>query len=72
MQRMGSYLIKVMRVVLLILMLFFLLPKVVVVFQIWMSAVQNERVPSGNPLRVDAPSWSKFVFQLFPGEAQEE
>lgn len=55
------------RVFILLILLAVLLPKLVNVCSIWISSRgQDERRPSGNPTRVEEPSWSRFVLQLFP------
>ncbi|MDR3599283.1 MAG: hypothetical protein P4L49_02170 [Desulfosporosinus sp.] len=55
------------RVFILLILLAVLLPKLMAVCNIWMSShLHNEQKPIGNPLQVEAPEWSKFVFQLFP------
>jgi len=59
------------RVFILLILLAVLLPKLASVCNIWMSShLHNEQSPLGNPLRVEAPGWSKFVIQLFPTEKQ--
>lgn len=59
------------RVFVLLILLAVLLPKLVSVCSLWISShSQDERNPSGNPMRVEEPSWSKFVIQLFPNSPQ--
>jgi len=72
MQRKRSYLRYILRVLLLFLLLAVLLPKVAVVCRIWMSTLLDDQRPSGNPLRVETPSWSEFVFQLIPNINDEQ
>lgn len=55
------------RVFILLLILAVLLPKVAAVCNIWVSSLlHSEQKPSGNPMRVETPDWSKTVIQLFP------
>jgi len=72
MQRKRSYLVYLIRVLLLFLLLAILLPKVTMVCRIWLSTLQDDQRPSGNPIQVEAPSWSEFVFQLLPGRNQKQ
>jgi hypothetical protein len=56
----------------LLIVLAVLLPKLVAVCNSWISSqLHNEQQPIGNPLRVEAPGWSKFVIQLFPTTQKE-
>ncbi|MDA8226147.1 MAG: hypothetical protein M0T74_00300 [Desulfitobacterium hafniense] len=62
------------RVGILLILLAMLLPKLVTVCSIWMSShLNNERKPTGNPMRVEDTTkpWSKFVIQLFPDEQRK-
>ncbi|KUO78181.1 MAG: hypothetical protein APF81_05540 [Desulfosporosinus sp. BRH_c37] len=60
------------RVFILLTLLAVLLPKLAAACNIWMSSrLHNEQRPIGNPLRVEAPGWSKFVIQLFPATQKE-
>ena len=60
------------RVFILLILLAVLLPKFAAVCNIWMSSLlHTEHKPNGNPLRVEAPGWSKFVIQWFPAAKRE-
>ena len=71
-KRWGDFFLYLARVFILLVLLAVLLPKLVGVCNIWMSSrLHNEQRPIGNPLRVEAPGWSKFVIQLFPATQKE-
>lgn len=60
------------RVFILLILLAVLLPKLMAVCNTWMSSfLHNDEKPMGNPLRVEAPGWSKSVFQWFPPSQKE-
>jgi len=60
------------RVFILLILLAVLLPKFAAVCNIWMSSLlHTEQKPIGNPMRVEAPGWSKFVIQLFPSSKSD-
>jgi len=66
-KRWGDFFLYLARVFILLILLAVLLPKLAEVCNIWMSShLHYEQRPIGNPLRVEAPGWSKFVIQLFP------
>lgn len=55
------------QIFILLFLLAVVLPKLVSVCSLWISSQgQNERQPSGNPMRVEEPFLSKYVLQLFP------
>lgn len=59
------------RIMILLILLAVVLPKLVSVCSIWISARgQDERKPSGNPMRVEEPYWSRYVLQLLPNSQQ--
>ncbi len=71
-KRWGDFFLYLARVFILLILLAVLLPKLAAVCNIWMSSrLHNEQRPIGNPLRVEAPGWSKFVIQLFPATQKE-
>lgn len=60
------------RVFLLLILLAVLLPKLAIVCNIWISSLlHNDHKPKGNPMRVEAPEWTKSVLQLFPISQKE-
>ncbi|ODA39219.1 hypothetical protein [Desulfosporosinus sp. BG] len=66
-KRWSDFFLYLGRVFILLILLAVLLPKLMAVCNIWMSSfLHNEQKPIGNPLRVEAPGWGKFVFQWFP------
>lgn len=68
----GEFFLYLGRVFLLLVLLAFLLPKLATVCGIWLSSLMHdERKPSGNPLKVEAPSWNEFVVHLFPDTQNE-
>ena len=71
-KRWSDFFLYLGRVFILLILLAVLLPKLAAVCNIWMSSrLHNEQRPIGNPLRVEAPGWSKFVIQLFPATQKE-
>ncbi|HVJ48414.1 hypothetical protein [Desulfitobacterium sp.] len=59
------------RIFILLILLAVVLPKLVSVCSLWISSqAQDERQPSGNPVRVEEPSLSRFVLQLFPNTSR--
>lgn len=62
----SDFFLYLVRVLILLILLAVVLPKLMAVCNIWMSSfLHNEQKPLGNPLRVEAPEWSKLVFQSF-------
>jgi len=56
-----------LRVIVLLVLLAVLLPRLAGVWHGWMSSLINEdKKPSGNPMKVEEPSWNRFVIKLFP------
>jgi len=71
-KRWSDFFLYLGRVFILLILLAVLLPKLAAVCNIWMSShLHNQQSPMGNPLRVEAPGWSKFVIQLFPASEKE-
>jgi hypothetical protein len=63
-KRWSDFFLYLLRVFILLILLAVLLPKLMAVCNIWMSSfLHNEHKPIGNPLRVEVPGWSQFVFQ---------
>lgn len=51
----------------LLLLLAVLLPKLAAVCGIWISSIiRDDQKPSGNPMKVEGPSFNEFVIHLFP------
>ncbi|MDQ7095821.1 hypothetical protein REC12_19700 [Desulfosporosinus sp. PR] len=60
------------RVFLLLIILAVLLPRLAAVCNIWISSLlHDDHKPMGNPMRVEAPDWTKSVLQLFPVSRKE-
>jgi len=71
-KRWSDFFLYLGRVFILLILLAVLLPKLMAVCNIWMSSLlHSEQKPLGNPLRVEAPGWSKFVFQWLPPSQKE-
>lgn len=71
-KRWSDFFLYLGRVFILLVLLAVLLPKLAAVCNIWMSSfLHDEQKPMGNPLRVEAPGWSKFVIDLFPTSQKE-
>jgi hypothetical protein len=61
------------RVLILLVLLTFLLPKLAAICDIWISSiVRNEEKPNGNPMRVEVHPWKEFVIHLIPGTNNEQ
>lgn len=70
-KRWGYFFLYLARVFILLILLAVLLPKLAAVCNIWISShLHNQQRPIGNPLRVEAPGWSKFVIQFFPAQKE--
>ncbi len=71
-KRWSGFFLHLGKIFILLILLAVLLPKLAAVYDIWMSShLHNEQRPMGNPLRVEAPGWSKFVIQLFPAAQKD-
>jgi len=71
-KRWRDFFCYIARVFILLILLAVLLPKLAFVCNVWISSLlHNDQKPKGNPMRVEAPSWSKSAIKIFPGTQKD-